>query len=94
MRVVSVVCCYEYNMNIVGITTVVTALFGGYVPCTSLSRSTIVSDLDPHSNIATLITAVVLLSVLLFVGPLFKYVPMCVLAAIIMVSLKGSCYFL
>jgi hypothetical protein len=45
--------------------------------------------LHPHSQVSGLITAAVLLPVLLFLTSVFTHLPMCVLATIIMVALKG-----
>jgi MFS superfamily sulfate permease-like transporter len=58
--------------------------------CASVSRSAILYDLHPHSQVSGLITAAVLLPVLLFLTSFFTHLPMCVLATIIMVALKGE----
>jgi MFS superfamily sulfate permease-like transporter len=61
-----------------------------FAVCASVSRSAILYDLHPHSQVSGLVTAAVLLPVLLFLTVLFTHLPMCVLASIIMVALKGK----
>ncbi|XP_075984145.1 prestin-like [Anticarsia gemmatalis] len=57
--------------------------------CASLSRSYIQYNAGSKSAITSLVSALVILSVLLWIGPFFEKLPRCVLAAIVVVSLKG-----
>lgn len=68
-------------------------IFGSFFSCipmsTSLSRSLVQERSGCRSNITSLTSAFLLLGVLLFLGPLFQPLPICVLAAIIIASLTG-----
>ena len=67
----------------------ITALLSGYVTCASLSRSAVVAEQQPRSQLSIFISGIVLLLILLFIAPLFEHLPMCVLASIVIVALKG-----
>ncbi|XP_039751881.1 prestin isoform X2 [Pararge aegeria] len=57
--------------------------------CASLSRSYIQYQAGSKTGITSVVSAVLILCVLLWVGPFFEQLPRCVLASIIIVSLKG-----
>ncbi len=65
------------------------SLFQSYPVTSSFSRSAIYYEANPRTNLATLFTAVMVLLTLLFLTPLFYYLPNAVLASIIMVSVYG-----
>jgi MFS superfamily sulfate permease-like transporter len=69
---------------------VIVSFLSGFVACASLPRSAILFDQQPRSNMAALFTAGLLLFVLLFLTFLFEHLPLCVVASIIMVALKGE----
>ncbi|KAG7202324.1 hypothetical protein KM043_018656 [Ampulex compressa] len=55
----------------------------------SLSRSLIQETVGGHTQLASLISCGILLSVMLWIGPFFEPLPRCILASIIVVALKG-----
>nr|7V73_A Chain A, Prestin [Homo sapiens]7V74_A Chain A, prestin [Homo sapiens]7V75_A Chain A, prestin [Homo sapiens] len=70
-------------MNIVG------SFFSCYPATGSFSRSAVNESAGGKTQVAGIVAALVVLLVLLFLGPLFYYLPKAVLAAIIIVNLKG-----
>ncbi|XP_064607469.1 prestin-like [Liolophura sinensis] len=68
-------------------------LFGSFFNCftssASLSRSLIQDNVGGKTQIAGLVSCGLLLIVLVAVGPLFRALPKCILAAIVIVNLKG-----
>ncbi|XP_003707668.2 prestin isoform X2 [Megachile rotundata] len=68
-------------------------LVGSFFSCmpftASLSRSLIQQTVGGHTQLASLISCGLLVSVLLWIGPLFEPLPRCVLASIIVVALNG-----
>ncbi len=72
-----------------GLSNMVGSLFQSYPVTSSFSRSAIYYEANPRTNLATLFTAVMVLLTLLFLTPLFYYLPNAVLASIIMVSVYG-----
>ncbi len=72
-----------------GLSNMAGSLFQSYPITSSFSRSAIYYEAKPKTNLATLITAGMVLLTLLFLTPLFYYLPNAVLASIIMVSVYG-----
>ncbi|XP_020300583.1 solute carrier family 26 member 10-like isoform X1 [Pseudomyrmex gracilis] len=68
-------------------------LVGSFFSCmpitASLSRSLIQQTVGGHTQLASLVSCGILVSVLLWIGPFFQPLPRCVLASIIVVALKG-----
>ncbi|CAK9802967.1 Slc26a5 [Anthophora plagiata] len=68
-------------------------LVGSFFSCmpftASLSRSLIQQTVGGRTQLASLISCGILISVLLWVGPYFEPLPRCVLASIIVVALQG-----
>ncbi|KAK2582033.1 hypothetical protein KPH14_002739 [Odynerus spinipes] len=68
-------------------------LAGSFFSCmpftASLSRSLIQQTAGGHTQLASLISCGILVSVLLWIGPFFEPLPRCILASIIVVALKG-----
>ncbi|XP_012341891.1 solute carrier family 26 member 6 isoform X1 [Apis florea] len=68
-------------------------LVGSFFSCmpftASLSRSLIQQTVGGRTQLASLISCGILVSVLLWIGPFFEPLPRCVLASIIVVALKG-----
>lgn len=71
-----------------GVTNVIGSFFSSFCSAASLSRSVVQDEVGGRTQIASLVSALLILIVLLAVGPLFKPLPNCILAAIIVVSLK------
>ena len=68
-------------------------IFGGFFSslpmASSLARSLVQEDSGGKSLLASLASSVFLLVVLLWIGPIFEPLPVCILASIILASLKG-----
>uniref|UniRef100_A0A8R1TQA1 STAS domain-containing protein n=1 Tax=Onchocerca volvulus TaxID=6282 RepID=A0A8R1TQA1_ONCVO len=68
-------------------------LVGGFLSCHpasgSLLRAHLNSELGATSELSSVVTALVVLLVILLIGPLFYYLPSCVLASVIVVALQG-----
>ncbi|XP_074646669.1 prestin-like isoform X2 [Tubulanus polymorphus] len=71
------------GVNILG------SLFNCFVSSASLSRSLIQDSMGGKTQIAGIVSSGLMIIVLLLIGPLFYSLPNCVLAAIIIVNLKG-----
>lgn len=71
-------------------------LFGSFFSCmpiaASLSRSHIQHSVGGVSQIASVVSAFIIMIILLFLGPLFSFLPRCILASVIVVALKGMLY--
>lgn len=68
-------------------------MFGGFFQClpvcASLSRSMVQFAVGGKTEFAHAVSLLSVLVMLLFLGPLFEKVPLCVLAAIVVVTVKG-----
>ena len=72
-----------------GLSNMVGSFFQSYPITASFSRSAIYMEARSRTNMATLVTAIIVLCTLLFLTPLFYYLPKAALASIIMVSVYG-----
>ncbi|XP_059150479.1 prestin-like [Physella acuta] len=72
-----------------GICNIVPSFFSSFVSTVSMSRSLVQEEVGGKTQVTGLVSSVLLLVVLLVIGTYFRTLPNCVLAAIIMVSLKG-----
>ncbi len=72
-----------------GTSNIVGSFFQAYPVTASFSRSAINNDLDVKTNISGLVSIVLVVITLLFLTPLFYYLPKAILASIIMVSVFG-----
>ncbi|XP_049814030.1 solute carrier family 26 member 10-like [Schistocerca nitens] len=72
-----------------GLTAVASAISGGVPPSASLSRSLLQRDAGGSTQLAGLVSCAVLLAVVQGAGPLFEPLPRAVLAAVIIVALRG-----
>ncbi|XP_076760802.1 prestin isoform X1 [Xylocopa sonorina] len=84
---------YEVDSNQELMAQGVGNLVGSFFSCmpftASLSRSLIQQTVGGRTQLASLISCGILISVLLWIGPFFEPLPRCVLASIIVVALKG-----
>ncbi len=72
-----------------GSTNIVASFFQGYPVTASFSRSAINFESGAKTNLAGIASVVLVILALLFLTPLFQYLPNAILASIIMVSVFG-----
>ncbi|XP_076677233.1 prestin isoform X2 [Andrena cerasifolii] len=84
---------YKINSNQELLAMGLSNVFGSFFSCmpvsASLSRSLIQQTVGGRTQIASVISCFILLTILLWIGPFFEPLPRCVLASIIVVALKG-----
>uniref|UniRef100_A0A0N5A4B7 STAS domain-containing protein n=1 Tax=Parastrongyloides trichosuri TaxID=131310 RepID=A0A0N5A4B7_PARTI len=73
----------------IGFTAAISSFFKVYPVSSALGRSMLNAECGATSQVAGFFTAFVLLFVILFLGPLLSTLPMCVLAVIIIFSMKS-----
>lgn len=84
---------YEVSANQELFALGISNIFGGTFSCIplscSLSRSLIQEQTGGMTQIASVVSALLILTILLWIGPFFETLPKCVLAGVIIVALKG-----
>ncbi|VDM48095.1 unnamed protein product [Toxocara canis] len=73
----------------VGFMSLLSSFFPVYPTGASLSRSAVCEGSGANTQLYTLFSSSVLLAVIVWIGPLLQPLPMCILACIVMVSLKS-----
>jgi len=82
----------ERDLKVVGLANIVTAAFGGYVSCTSLSRSILVRSVGGTGRVAGFTVAAVSAAMLVADPSFLGYVPKYVLAGLLMFLGAGLVY--
>ncbi|XP_077978010.1 prestin-like [Glandiceps talaboti] len=77
------------ELNAYGATNILGSFFSCYPACCSLSRSLVQESSGGSTQLAGIVNSVLILIILVVLAPLFEPLPKCVLAAIIVVALKG-----
>lgn len=72
-----------------GVCTTVSSLFSGITAAASMARTIVQDGTGGVSQIASMIGCVIVLMVILFLGPLFFYLPYCILSSVIIVNLRS-----
>lgn len=72
-----------------GVASVAAGLFGGYTVTGGFSRTAVNAQAGAKTNVASLVTAIVVALTLLWLTPLFYHLPKAVLAAIIISAVAG-----
>ncbi|XP_076481301.1 prestin isoform X3 [Bombus vancouverensis nearcticus] len=84
---------YKINSNqellAMGLSNITGSFFSCMPVSASLSRSLIQQTVGGRTQIASVVSCIILLTILLWIGPFFEPLPRCVLASIIVVALKG-----
>lgn len=84
---------YEIDGNqellALGISNTVGSMFSCMPITASLSRSVIQEAVGGASQLASVVSCLILMCVLLWIGPMFSFLPKCFLASIIVVALKS-----
>ena len=73
----------------IGISNAVSSFFDCYTSSASMSRSLVQANVGGQTQLAGLVSCVVILNVILFLGVLLKPLPVCILAVVVMVNLRG-----
>ncbi|XP_050250331.1 sulfate transporter 4.1, chloroplastic-like isoform X1 [Quercus robur] len=84
---------YELDSNQelfgLGVANVIGSFFSSYPTTGSFSRSAVNHESGAKTGLAGIVTAIIMGCALLFLTPLFEYIPQCVLAAIVISAVMG-----
>ncbi|KAK7858261.1 sulfate transporter 4.1, chloroplastic [Quercus suber] len=84
---------YELDSNQelfgLGVANVIGSFFSAYPTTGSFSRSAVNHESGAKTGLAGIVTAIIMGCALLFLTPLFEYIPQCVLAAIVISAVMG-----
>lgn len=73
----------------IGVASAISSFFPVYPVGASLSRSSVCEMSGANTQLYTVFSSLLLLTVILFLGPFLEPLPMCILACIVIVSLKS-----
>ncbi|CAF2119479.1 unnamed protein product [Brassica napus] len=84
---------YELDSNSelfgLGVANILGSLFSAYPSTGSFSRSAVSNESEAKTGLSGLITGIIIGCSLLFLTPVFKYIPQCALAAIVISAVSG-----
>lgn len=84
---------YELDSNSelfgLGVANILGSLFSAYPSTGSFSRSAVSNESEAKTGLSGLITGIIIGCSLLFLTPVFKYIPQCALAAIVVSAVSG-----
>ncbi|XP_010419940.1 PREDICTED: sulfate transporter 4.1, chloroplastic-like [Camelina sativa] len=84
---------YELDSNSelfgLGVANILGSLFSAYPSTGSFSRSAVNNESEAKTGLSGLITGIIIGCSLLFLTPMFKYIPQCALAAIVISAVSG-----
>ncbi|CAG7882425.1 unnamed protein product [Brassica rapa] len=84
---------YELDSNSelfgLGVANIFGSLFSAYPTTGSFSRSAVNSESEAKTGLSGLVTGIIIGCSLLFLTPVFKYIPQCALAAIVISAVSG-----
>ncbi|KAJ1977930.1 hypothetical protein H4R35_002102 [Dimargaris xerosporica] len=79
----------DQEMFALGLSTMIGSCFAGIVNCGSLTRSAVLCNAGAKTQVASLVSVVVVAVTVLWLTPLFYYLPFPVLAGVVMLSCQG-----
>ncbi|KAJ1978448.1 hypothetical protein H4R34_003199 [Dimargaris verticillata] len=79
----------DQEMFALGLSTMIGSCFAGIVNCGSLTRSAVLCNAGAKTQVASLVSVVVVAATVLWLTPLFYYLPFPVLAGVVMLSCQG-----
>jgi sulfate transporter 4 len=84
---------YELDSNSelfgLGVANIFGSLFSAYPTTGSFSRSAVNSESEAKTGLSGLVTGIIIGCSLLFLTPMFKFIPQCALAAIVISAVSG-----
>lgn len=84
---------YKVNANqdllAIGTANVIASFFSCFPCCVSLSRTLLQYSSGGKTQIASLVSCIFMMIILVSIGPLFQELPYCILSAVIVVAIRG-----
>ncbi len=76
----------DKELTALGLSSIIASIFSGYPVTGGFSRSAVNSDAGAHTNVSSIVTALVVILTLVFLTPLFYFMPKAALSAIVIIS--------